>query len=138
MRTKRFENTVAVRLDVGDEIVESLKYACSKYGVSLGVISGIGASKNAVIGVYDVEKQSYNGINVDEFCEIASLNGNVSTMNGGIYLHLHAVLGGAKKVYAGHLQSAVIGATAEIFITVLDGEIDRKRDNEIGINIFDI
>ena len=137
MRTKEFENAVALRLDVGDEIVESIKYACDKHGISCGVISGIGAAKSAVIGVYDIEKQSYNGIDVDEFCEIASLNGNVSTMNGELYLHLHAVLGGEKKVYAGHLQSAVIGATAEIFITPLDGRIDRKRDDKIGINIFD-
>ena len=137
MRTKEFENAIALRLDVGDEIIESVKYACEKHGVSCGVISGIGASKSAVIGVYDVEKQSYNGKTVDEFCEIASLNGNVSTMNGELYLHLHAVLGGESGVFAGHLQSAVIGATAEIFISPLNGTIERKRNDEVGINIFD-
>ena len=137
MRSKMIDNTLVLRLDVGDEIVESIRYACEKHGVSCGVINGIGAAKSAVLGVYDVLNQSYNGKNIDEFCEIASLNGNVSTMNGELYLHLHSVLGGDRGVYAGHLQSAVIGATAEIFITPLKGTIDRKRNEEIGINIFD-
>ena len=138
MRSKVFEGAVAVRLDIGDEIVECLKYVCEKHGIKSGAIMGIGATDNANLGVYDIERKSYEGKTVDEFCEIANLSGNVSSMNGEVYLHLHVTLGGKSgRIYAGHLQSAVISATAEIFILPFDEAIDRKRDEEHGLNIFD-
>ena len=58
-------------------------------------------------------------------------------MNGEPYIHLHMSAGDADgNVRGGHLSRAVISATGELVVTVIDGEIDRKFDPEIGLNLF--
>ena len=39
-------------------------------------------------------------------------------------------------VHGGHLNRAIISATAEIQIQVIDGEIGREFSQEIGLNLF--
>ncbi len=70
--------------------------------------------------------------------EITSLMGNISTQERDVYLHLHATLAGSShQVVGGHLNSAVISATGEIVIDVIDGNVDRKFSQEIGLNLFE-
>ena len=138
MISKRMGNTVAVRLNIGEEISEQLKKVCKEYGIRAGSVIGIGAVKGAVLGVYDIESKQYSENRFDSFMELCNLTGNVSEMNGDCYLHLHVTLADEKgNAFGGHMKSAVIGAPAEIFITVLDGEIGRKLHEETGINIFE-
>ena len=69
--------------------------------------------------------------------EIAGLQGSVTRMNGEVYPHLHVTLAGQdNKVHAGHVIGLIVGATCEMFVRVLDGEVSRERDEEIGINII--
>ena len=69
--------------------------------------------------------------------EIASLAGNVTLMNGEVYLHLHATIGGQDNIaYSGHLNSAVISVTCEIFIDAYDGKVDREKNEETGSNLI--
>ena len=43
----------------------------------------------------------------------------------------------ASNVYGGHLNRAIVGATCEMFIHVIPGEIDRKFSEEIGLNLIE-
>ncbi len=48
-------------------------------------------------------------------------------MNGETYLHLHINIADTKQnTFGGHLTSAVVSATLEVIIDVIDGEVDRK------------
>ncbi len=78
-------------------------------------------------------------MNYNKQLEMISLNGNISVKAGEPYLHLHGAFSDEKySMIAGHLNKAYISITAEIFITVLNGEINRAVSKQTGLNIFDI
>ena len=39
-------------------------------------------------------------------------------------------------VFGGHLNRCVISATCEMVINVIDGEVDREFNEEVGLNTF--
>ena len=41
------------------------------------------------------------------------------------------------EVHAGHLTSAVISATLELFLQVWDGDVDRRFSDTVGLNLFE-
>lgn len=138
MEYKVFDNVIAARLDIGDEIIESLKTICSRENVRAAYVTAIGAVNHAVTGVLDSDKGEYVDTEYNEFMELLSLLGNISVMNDEVYVHLHATLSGHdSNAVGGHLRRATIGATCEMFIHKLDGTIGRKQCEKTGINIFD-
>ena len=135
MDYRRFGNTYLVRMDVGEEIIEQLKSLCRSENIRLAQVDAIGAVRQAVIGVYDLEEQAYHREDLEGIMEIAGLQGSVTRMNGEVYPHLHVTLAGQdNRVHAGHVIGLIVGATCEVFVRVLDGEVSRERDEEIGIN----
>ena len=137
MQYKQFGNTFMVRMDLGEDIVESLKKLCEDEQVRLGRVEAIGATDHAVIGVYDPALQEYYPEKINEFMEIASLNGNITAMEGKPYIHLHAVLADQRHaIHGGHVIEMRVGATSEMFVTVLEGKVTRQKNEELGINLW--
>ena len=137
MRYKRFGNKIMMRLDEGEEVVETLKRFCKNMGIRLGLITGIGAVNKATIGFFDVENNEYHTKELVGNFEVAPLYGNISTMNDEVYLHIHVNLCDSEhKSFGGHLSSAVVSATFEAFIDVIDGELKRVFDEKIGLNLL--
>ena len=53
------------------------------------------------------------------------------------YGHFHISIGDDEgRVWGGHLNRAVISATCELVVTVLDGRVERKPDPETGLNLM--
>lgn len=137
MESKKFGNMYVVRVDRGEEIIGKLKEFARENHVKLGSVSGIGAVNSAVIGLFDTSSKKYISSELSGDFEITSLAGNISTMDGEAYIHMHACLSDVEnKTLGGHLNSAIVSATAEIFINTVDGEVDRKFNNEIGLNLI--
>ena len=137
MEYKKFNNKYIVRVDKGEEIVATLKKFCEDNNIKLGTITGIGATNNAKIGLFNVEEKKYYSKELTGDHEIAPLYGNISTMKGKVYLHMHANLCDQEnKAFGGHLNSAVVSATFEAVIDVIDGEVDREFNEEIGLNLY--
>ena len=100
---------------------------------------GIGATDNAVIGLFEVKTKQYHTTILTGDHEIAPLYGNITMMDGEVYLHLHINLCDAThRCFGGHLTSAVVSATFEGVIDVMEGAVDRVHDDDLGLNLLDL
>ena len=139
MESKKIENKHIIRLDRGEKIIESIKDFCAKKNIKLGYFFGIGALDEVELAHYVVENKKYTSKVFKQPLEIVSLIGNITTLDNEVYLHCHITLGDEEmKAIVGHLKEGKIAATCEIILVKLDGEIDRKHDDFIGLNLLDI
>lgn len=139
MIAKRFKNRILVRIDKDEEIVESLTEVCKQNNITLGSVLGIGATNKAKIGLFDVDLKKYHSKELTGNYEIAPLSGNISIKDGEIYLHLHINLCDANhNSFGGHLNHAIVSATFECIIDVIEGRADREFDEDTGLNLLKI
>lgn len=135
MEYKQFNSKVVLRLDKGEEIIVAITEVCALLGISLATVSGIGALKKATIGYFEQDAKIYHTQELAGDMEITSLQGNISEMAGNVYVHLHATISDSNcQVLGGHLNAAWVGPTAEIIIDIIDGKIDRIKNEEVGLN----
>lgn len=137
MDYRRFDDTIIARIDKGEEILEQLKVIAEKEEIKLASVSALGATDDITVGVFRTGEKKYYANHFTGDMEIVSLTGTVSTMDGAFYPHLHMSAGDTEgHVFGGHLNRAVISATCEMIIRVIDGQVDRKFDENIGLNLF--
>ncbi len=137
MQYRKFGNVYAVRIDKGEEILASLKEFAVKENIAFARVSAIGAVSSFTAGVFDTKTKQYRANEFKGNFEIVSLSGTVDRMNGAYYAHLHMSAGNEKgEVFGGHLNRAVVSATCEMTVTLIDGEIDRCFDEEVGLNLW--
>ena len=129
MEYRRFNNTIIVRIDKGEEILSKIQEVALKENIKLASVNALGATNDFTVGVYSNEfKGNF---------EIVSLTGTINTMNNEFYTHIHMSAGNDKgEVFGGHLNRAIVSATCEMVINIIDGYVDRYFDEEIGLNLF--
>lgn len=137
MEYRRFQDTLIVRMDKGEEILEQLRRVSEREGVRLAEVSALGAVNDITVGVFKTDEKKYYANRFTGSYEIVSLTGTVSTMDGAYYAHLHMSAGDERgMVVGGHLNSAVVSATCEMVIRIIDGSVDRAFSEEIGLNLL--
>lgn len=138
MKYIRNKNTIVLRLDPGEELLESITETSKKENIVLAEVSAIGAVSSFSVGAYDVKEKRYIKNDFEGVYEIISLSGNITKKDGEEYIHLHMCAANEKgEVCGGHLNRAVISATAEIFLNIHEFEVERRFDENIGLNVFD-
>lgn len=138
MEYRKFGQTILLRMDKGEEILEQLEAVGSAEGIKLASINGLGAVGDFTAGVFDPEKKQFFSNQFQGLYEIVSLHGTITTFQGKYYSHLHMSAGDREgRVLGGHLKRAVVSATCEIVITLIDGTVDRRYEKSIGLNLFD-
>lgn len=139
MQYKRFENTIIARIDMGEEITEQLREISVKENIRLASVSALGAVNSFTVGVFRPKEKKYDANEFTGDYEIVSLTGTVTTMNGEYYAHLHMSAGdGSGRVVGGHLNRAVVSATCEMVVNVIDGEVNRRFDGSVGLNLLEL
>lgn len=138
MEYRKFPQGYVLRLDPGEEIVSSLTRLVADENVQLASVSAIGAANDVTIGIFNTWEKQYHSWRFQGDYEISALVGSVTRKEGEPYLHLHITIGNpvTGKVHAGHLTSAVISATLELFLQVWDGQVGRKFSDQVGLNLF--
>lgn len=137
MEYRKFDSTIIARIDKGEEILEKVKEIVLKENIKLASISALGAVNDFTVGVFKTDEKKYYSNSFQGYFEITSLTGTINTMNDEFYTHIHMSAGNEKgEVFGGHLNRAVVSATCEMVITIIDGSVDRYFDEEIGLNLF--
>lgn len=137
MEYRRFKDMIIARLDKNEEILAEVKKIALAENIKLASVSALGAIDKFTVGVYKVDEKKYYANSFAGWFEIVSLTGTISTMNGEYYCHLHLSAGDENgQVFGGHLNEARISATCEMVIRIIDGEVDRRLDEEVGLNVF--
>ena len=138
MEAKKLGNKYILRIDKNEEVIETLTKFCTKEKIKLATANAIGAASKIKVGLFDIAKKTYLSQEFEGVFEITSLMGTISMMNDQTYLHLHINFSDqACHAYGGHLNYCLIGATCEMVIDVIEGQITRKFEEEIGLNLFD-
>lgn len=137
MEYGRFGDTVLLRIDRGEEIIETVKRVAEKERIRLASVEALGAVDDFTVGVYDVAAKRYDSRTFTGAFEIVSLVGTITEKDGAFYQHLHMSAGNRDcEVFGGHLNRATISVTCEMVIRVMDGAVGRSPDLETGINLL--
>ena len=137
MKYQRFEQTIIVRMDKGEDIVEQVKNVALKEKIKLASISALGAINEFTVGVFKTKEKKYYANEFNGDYEIVSLTGTINTMNDEYYSHMHLSAGNDQgQVFGGHLNKAIVSATCEMVIQIINGEVDRYFDEEVGLNLL--
>lgn len=137
MEYRRFKDKIIVRIERGEEILSKIKEVAEKEKVTLAEINALGAVDDFTVGCYKLDEKEYYPNEYKGFFEIVSLTGTINTKDGEYYSHIHMSAADIKgNVVGGHLNKAIVGVTCEAVITIIDGVVDRKYDENIGINLF--
>ncbi len=139
MKHTRKGNVFVIRVDKGEDVMNSLRKFCEEQKMGAGFFTGIGALQYAEIGLFSEEDKRYAMNKIEKPLEIANLTGSVAMAENGLVIHAHATLGDEKgRVYAGHLAKGIVSVTCEIFLTVLEDELKRKEDERTGLKLLDL
>ncbi len=137
MEYRRFGDNIVARIDSGEKNLAKIKENAHKENLKLANVNALGATGHFIVGVYNVEEKQYYSNEFTGQYEIVSLTGSINTMDGEFYTHIHMSCGDDKgNVVGGHLNEATVSATCEMFIRIIDGEVDRFKDEETGLNLF--
>jgi uncharacterized protein len=122
MTWKKLGSATVLRFERGERIVAALTAFCREAGLGAAQLDGLGTCRNAELGFYSIETGAYAYRTIAEDCEIASLVGNVSRLDGAPRVHIHIVLADSGfRAWGGHLKEAEVLAACEIVLRPLEG-----------------
>ncbi len=138
MEYKKIDNNYyVIRIDKDEEVLSKIKELCEKLDIKCGSVVGLGAASYVKVGLFNTMEKEYHSKEYKGAMEITSLIGNISRMNKETYLHFHINLcDETMNVFGGHLNECIIGATCELVLTRLDGDVNREFNQEIGLNLY--
>lgn len=125
-------------LDNHVQVMEALSAFCRAEGILCGKISGLGAINQATFRFLDPATRQYVDKTFDEQMEMTNLTGNISNLDGKVYLHVHVTA--SRRDYScigGHLLDARINGACELFVEdYADTTVGRRKDEETGLNLY--
>lgn len=126
MEYRTYGNRLILRLDEGEEIISSVTEVCKKENITAATVNGIGFTTEMKIRIYDKDQDVFIFKTLTGSMEITMLTGNVFQAENGLFTHLHIMAADKTMgIRGGHLVSCVIGATGEIVVEALEGNIRR-------------
>ena len=126
-----------VRLDFGEEVIETLTAYLGEQGFEGGVITGIGAVHRTTLGFFDLPSREYQRREFPEEMELINFTANITRVDGAPFIHAHATISGADyAARSGHLFAATVAVTGEFFIWPAPLALGRSLDERTGLKLI--
>lgn len=139
MQYRKVESGYFLRLMKGEEVVSSIIQFTAKENIRSAAFFGLGAICSFELGYYDLKTRKYEKEKFEEDMEVGNITGNIASLDGKPFVHTHVTVSGKDlKAYTGHLFSAEVALTLELFVFTASAGIERKMDAEIGLNLLDL
>ena len=143
MKWKQIEQqpkTFALIFQTGDEVNEGLKTFAKEQNLSDASFKAIGALQSVTLGWYNPETKKYQvSVELKEQVELLSLIGDVAQQDGKPIVHAHMVVGRSDGSTAGgHLLSAVVRPTCEVFLTEAPAHLRKALDPESNLVLIQL
>ena len=122
----------------GDEFMTELVRFAKDHDLEASDFTALGAFSEAMLGFFDVTRQDYERIPIDEQSEVLTLVGNITLENGRPKVHAHVVLGlvdGSTR--GGHLLEGYVRPTLELVLTESPMQLRRRFDPEFGLALIE-
>jgi predicted DNA-binding protein with PD1-like motif len=130
-------NQFVLKLDRGEELIETLKKFCQDEKISAAFFVGLGASSYLKVAWYNLETKQYEEKEFNETLEIAGMTGNVAMLDDKMIVHVHGSFSDKTlSAFAGHITKLVIGGAGEIKLDKFETTFKRQFDPETGLNLF--
>ena len=139
MRSKLLgEGSWVLVFETGDEVSETLLAFAREHGITAADFTAIGAFREVTLAYFDWESKEYDEQPVSEQVEVVALTGNLTTDHGEPQLHAHIAVGFPDtSVRGGHLVSAVVRPTLELFLREAPTRLVKVPDEETGLSLID-
>ena len=140
MKIKKLDHGYLLRLELGEELKATLTAFANKEGIDGCFFHGLGGATSASLGIYRLDDDhEYHFMRFDGPREVISMNGDISVSDGKRMVHCHATISGSDlKVFGGHVDEILVGATCEIFMDTRVGKIERKQSDNVGLHLLDL
>ena len=127
MKYKRFQDTIVIRLDTGEEIHQSIRQICRREQITLGSVSGFGGIRRLKVGIWNNQDSCYDYLEESEKnMELLSLTGNITMQDDDVTTHIHVTAADNDfRVFGGHLVTGEVQNLAELVIRIIPGKVDR-------------
>ena len=139
MEYKRIEDKIVFRLEMGEALMESAQQIAVAENVKLASISGIGACSKIEMGYIDLSIKEYIFKTFEGNLEILQATGNITLKDGEPFPHIHISVANEEcKAFGGHLNEAIISATFEGIMQIMDHEINREFNEDLGLALMNV
>jgi predicted DNA-binding protein with PD1-like motif len=120
-----------------DEVMAGLTEFAEANHLAASHFTAIGAFQNALFGWFDSDKKAFREIPITDQVEVAAFSGDIGLINGKPAVHAHAVVAfpdGTTR--GGHVISATVWPTLELFLTDEPTSLVKEEDPETDLYLF--
>jgi predicted DNA-binding protein with PD1-like motif len=126
-----------VRLDEGEEILATLERFLADQQIRLGYFIAFGGFSRVELQYFNIRTKAYQTRTIDKQLEVVSLLGNIAVQDGRPKIHAHCIVGDEhEETYGGHLKSGTVKPLLEVFLTAIEGELERVEDAARGVHVL--
>ena len=127
-----------LRLDRGEDLFITIRDYLKENKIHSGYITAIGALQEYTLGYFDGNE--YQKIIAKDPVELLSCLGNISLVEGVPFPHIHAIVGRIDgSTCGGHvMEGCIVNFTGEVIIYAFQGEIKRKFNDAVKLNLLNV